>query len=161
MKLPAFKRPEAIASFILISFLIIDLLLLPKIQKIEILDNGTIETSRTDPNDSYESYILLTKEKHRYVVPEYIFNTILIDDEFTIHKTFLFRRTAKISWCKDEYCYIQNIGTFNSHSISYYLLGAILVLSLLVSLGLLKLKSVNSFILLGLSVGVFIFYLVY
>jgi hypothetical protein len=161
MKLSTIKRPEAIASLILISFLILDLFLLPKSEKNEILDNGTIETSRTDITASHKSYILLTKEKNSYLVPENIFNTILIDDEFSIKKTFLFRRPAQIYWCKDQYCYIQNIGTFNSHSISYFVLGVIFVLSLLVSLGVLKFKTINNFAILGLSVGVFLFYLIF
>jgi hypothetical protein len=159
MKLLQSPKAVPLAALILVVLVIADLFVIPKREVVEVVDNGTIETSRTSVTRSHESYLLIAKSKKRYLVPQNIFNTILVDQEFVAHKTRLFNRFAQISWCEGNGCYIQDTGTFNTVSISYLLLGGIALVSLLSALGVLKLKTVQNYILLGLAGGVFICHL--
>ena len=144
-------------AFMLIALLILDLFCLPKKESREVVDNGTInEMGSTD------EYYLITRDRNRYQVPKSLFNTILIDQEIGIHKTLLFGRYVKISWCEvDRLCYIQNTSAFNTTAFAYIMLGALCLASLLSASGILKIHTLNNYVLLFFSAGTFAYYFVY
>jgi hypothetical protein len=146
-------------AFVLLAVLILDIYVFPKKVSKEIVDNGTIDGG---PKRSTETFYLLTKTGNKYRVTETLFNTILIEQEIGIYRTFLFRRVSKISWCEtDGTCYSQDIGAFIHGVFEYLMLGGLCLVSLLSASGILKLYWINNYVLLCLSAGIFAYYLVF
>ena len=144
-------------AFMLTAILILDLFVFPKRESREVVDNRTFEKKR-NPGD----YYLITRNGNMYRVPKYLFNTILIDQEIGIYKTVLFGRYVKISWCEvDRTCHIQNTGPFNSFGVEYLLLGGLCLASLLSASGILKIHTINNYVLFFFSAGAFAYYFVY
>lgn len=144
-------------AFLLIAVLILDVFVFPKKENREVVDTGTIDVMRKSTD-----FYLITREKNKYHVTKYLFNTILIDQEIGIYRTSLFGRYVKISWCEvDGTCYIQNTGAYNTSAVSYILLGALCLVCLLSASGILKIHKINNYVLLFFSAGIFAYYFVY
>lgn len=146
-------------AFVLLAVLILDVYVFPKKESKEVVDNGTIDGG---PKRSRQTYYLLTKTGNKYRVTETLFNTILIDQEIRIHKTYLFKRVSKVSWCETNgTCYMQHIGALVPDVFNYLFVGGLCLISLLSTAGILKFHWINNYILLCLSAGLFAYYLVF
>jgi len=154
-------RNTSILACVLISIVILDLFILPHSSKTEILGNSTVDRQK-EKNDTYHVYYFITRDNNQYKVPQYLYNTILVGDTFTVAKTPVFKRNASVQWCKENRCYKMNIGIFNAQTVSYWLIGILLCVSLLFSLNMVSFKKSRfktyNYIILGASVGIFIVY---
>jgi hypothetical protein len=145
--------------------LISDTFLLPLKEIVEIKADGHISRSRTSVHHSYTTYFIISESNHTYNVTEDIWAGTTIGKPFVIFRSFIFHKPVKLSWCEEDNCYIQNIGTMNKTIFSY------LTLAFLVAWPLLHfLKLVNTtgkkygtwnYLAPILAAATFVFYLVY
>lgn len=143
-----------------------DNFIFPQHEKTEVLDNGTTERTRTKVTRSYDSYYFLTKAGNKYHVPEYLYNAVLIGDTFQIHKTLIFRKPVRLSWCNtDGRCYTIDIGTINGNYLGYGVMAYLIIYPLLVLLGVLKFttsgKQADVYMCFTVALGTLLFYLIY
>jgi len=149
----------AVLTLILLTLLVLDLFILEKKRVADIIDNGTIDVTYDKSEGAEDKYYLITKTRKHIKVSRQLFNEILIDDTVYISTTPLFSRPARLSWCHESNCYIQNINPFNMGYFSDILLAVLLGVSLLRLLNLQKLDAAIDFVTLVVAAGIMAYYL--
>ena len=130
------RRKLAILACVLMATVLSDEYLLPLVLKEEVVYNAKIKKQRK----SVDAFILNAKSGTKYLVTQDAYNSINRDDTFFVHQTFLFRRNAIFTVCKEN-CRSFYIGTLNQFYTFDYIIGATLVISLLISLGLINVEK--------------------
>jgi hypothetical protein len=152
------RRKAAIVACSLLAIMLADIYLLPGIQQPEIVYDGAVITKRGID----VSYVLNAKSGRRYAVPAHIYNAIEVDQRFTVKKSFLFRRSLEITFCK-PHCRSYAIGTFNSSYFAEALSVLILLISLLIAFGIVKTDKwvMGAYIIFGIAFGIFVVYIIF
>ena len=148
----------------LILFIILDSYLLPTSELVEKKSRAYIERTNSSVTRSHETYFFVSETNHHYKVPENVFGKVSEGEPFSIRQSFLLNKPLKISWCKDDHCYIQPMGTMNTTHLSTILFGllslfALICILLYFSKADNKISSHWKFVAFGLTLGLFLFYL--
>jgi hypothetical protein len=108
---------SAFSILFMIALILIDSFLLPPVWKEEVCTDGNVETTHPSESvrDEYNTYLIITKAGHHFMVPQRVYYGIDPGQSFDVGQSRLLKRPLRIHWKEEGYDSLEmNIGILNT-----------------------------------------------